>query len=115
MLRSHLLASLEQHLNQQTSLHEVGEWLLAHLQEILDSGDQQAIHLANQVDADLVELNEGLIDETILRERFQSYLASDRTASSYLTHACSESDVMFSSVGVPGAEVMIHFRHVVVA
>ena len=115
MLRSHLLASLERYLNHETSLHEVGDWLLTHLQEILDSGDQQTIHIANQVDADLVELNERLIDETVLRERFQSYLASDRAASSYLTHAYSESDVMFSSVGVPGAEVTIHFRHVVVA
>jgi hypothetical protein len=116
MLRSHLVALLERYLNQQSSVGQVGEWLLGHLQEILDSGDRQAIHLANQVDADLVELSEGLLDETLLRERFQHYLfTANHVVSSYLTHAYSESDVMFSPVGVPGAEVTIHFRHVVVA
>lgn len=115
MLRSHFLASLEQYLGHQASLQEVGEWLLAHLQEILDSGDRDTIRLANQVDADLVEFNEGLIDESILRERLERYRASNASPSEYSTHAYSESDIIFSSVGVPGAEATIHFRHVVVA
>ncbi|MBI3321728.1 MAG: hypothetical protein HYZ91_05620 [Candidatus Omnitrophica bacterium] len=115
MLRSHLLDSLKQYLDQEASLQGLGERLLSHLQEILDSGDQDTIRLANQVDADLVEFNEGLIDESILRERLERYLASNASPSEYSTHAYSESDVVFSPIGVPGAEVTIHFRHVVVA
>ena len=81
MLRSHLLDSLKRYLDQEASLQELGEWLLSHLQEVLDSGDQDTIRLANQVDADLVEFNEGLIDEATLREHLDSYVRLQQTLS----------------------------------
>lgn len=81
MLRSHLLDSLKRYLDQETSLQELGEWLLSHLQEILDSGDHDTIRLANQVDADLVEFSEGLIDEATLREHLDSYVRLQQTLS----------------------------------
>ena len=115
MWRERLMAQLERYLNEQCSLEEVDTWVMAHLQAILDSGDPKAIDITNEVDADIIEVGEGLIDDATLRERFQHYLASNRGNSSYLTYAHSESNVMFSPVGVPGAEVTIHFRHVVVA
>ena len=115
MLLTHLRASLERYLNQQGSLRDVEVWLLAHLQEILESGNQQVVELANQVDADLVEFGEGLLDEAILQDRFARYLAVSITSPEYLTQANSETNVIFSPVGVPGAEMTIHFRHVVVA
>ena len=52
---------------------ELETWLLSNLQRILDSGEEAAIDLANKVDADLVELGEGLMDELTFRERLQSY------------------------------------------
>lgn len=79
MLRSHLLDSLKRYLDEQASLQELGDWLLSHLQEILDSRDHDAIRLANQVDADLVEFSEGLIDEATLREHLDGYVRLQQT------------------------------------
>lgn len=115
MLRTHLLAWIERYLTGAASRENMGKWLLSHLQEILDSGDGRAIALANKIDADLVEFSEKLIDERILQERFTRYVANYSTSSEYRTQGNSETDVMFSPVGVPGAEMMVHFRHVVVA
>ena len=53
---------------------ELETWLLSNLQRILDSGEEAAIDLANKVDADLVELGEGLMDELTFRERLQGYV-----------------------------------------
>ena len=69
-----LLMYIDRYLTGRCSLREFETWLLANLQGILDSGDQAALEVANQVDADLVELGEGLIDEVTLRERLESYV-----------------------------------------
>jgi hypothetical protein len=45
----------------------------------LDSGEEAAIDLANKVDADLVELGEGIMDELAFRERLQSYIMTKDT------------------------------------
>jgi hypothetical protein len=115
MALTHLRASLERYLNQQGSLRDIEEWLLTHLQDILDSGNQQAVELANQVDADIVEFGEGLLDEAMLKARFVRYLTGSSISSEYRTQGNSETDLIFSPVGVPGAEMTVHFRHVVVA
>jgi len=52
---------------------------LSNLQRILDSGDEAAIDVANEIDADLVELGEGLIDETTIREHLQSVISERDT------------------------------------
>ena len=41
---------------------------------MLNSGDGAAVEVANQIDADLIEFGEGLIDETAIRERLESYI-----------------------------------------
>ena len=61
------------------SLHDLEGWLVAHLQQLMDLGDETAIALADAVDADIVELGEALIYETILRQRLESYLMSATT------------------------------------
>lgn len=48
---------------------------MSNLQAILDSGDEETIRAADQIDADLVELGEGLMDEITLREHLQSYVS----------------------------------------
>ena len=48
---------------------------MSNMQRILDSGDEKAIAHANEIDADLVELGEGLIDEMALREHLQSLIS----------------------------------------
>ncbi len=66
-----LLEQIESYMNAECGLKDLEGWLLSNLQTILDSGDMKAIELADELDADLVELNEALIDERILRERIE--------------------------------------------
>lgn len=48
---------------------ELEDWIIGHLQVILDSGDKEAIHIANEVDVSFVELEESIIDRATLRTR----------------------------------------------
>lgn len=56
----------------QLSLDCLEDWLLSHLQEILDGRDQKTIELANAIDAGLIALNEGTIDEAGFYRRAQT-------------------------------------------
>lgn len=78
MLRE-LLNHIDIYLILRCTVRDLETWLMSNLQQILDSGDTQTIEIANSVDADLVELNEGLIDEVILRERLDSYVRAYNT------------------------------------
>lgn len=60
MLINDLLSQIESYLSGHQTLQGLEQWLLLNLQTILDSGDQQAIALANAVDALLVDAGEGL-------------------------------------------------------
>mgnify|MGYP001606528099 CR=1 FL=1 len=111
MSLTHLLACLEQFLDGQSSLEAVEEWVVTHLQSILDSGDCFAIELANEVDADLVEFRDATIDEAGLRVRFQRYVGMGRTRSFVfpeitIPHAAVETGdagrIITEQVGVPG-------------
>ena len=69
-----LLRYIDSYLVLHSTLQDLEAWLISNLQQILDSGEKVAIDLANEVDADLVELGEGLIDELTFREHLQSYI-----------------------------------------
>lgn len=69
-----LLNRIDSYLLLHCTLQDLEAWLLSNLQRILDFGQKTAIDLANEVDADLVELGEGLIDELTFRERLLSYI-----------------------------------------
>ena len=47
-------------------------WVLERLQVLLDSGDKQAIALANSVDGGLVQLQEGAITKAELNEELRA-------------------------------------------
>lgn len=76
-----LLYQVESYLNGKCTLKDLEGWLLSNLQAILDSSDEKAVSLADELDADLVELGEGLIDETTLRGRLESRIKSMETLS----------------------------------
>ena len=76
-----LLNRIDSYLLGKISLHHLEEWLINNLQNIIDSADKNAIDLANRVDADLVELTEGLIDESTIREYLQRYVMESQTVS----------------------------------
>ena len=48
---------------------ELEDWIVGHLQVVIDSGDEEAIHIANEVDVSFVELEESIIDRATLRTR----------------------------------------------
>ena len=74
-----LLNSINSYLLGQISIKDLEEWLISNLQNIMDSEEQGAIDLANRIDADLVELSEGLIDKLTFRDRLQNYLTATKT------------------------------------
>ncbi|MCD6599649.1 MAG: hypothetical protein J7L19_03660 [Dehalococcoidia bacterium] len=74
-----LLNQIEGHQNTDSTLRDLQTWLLSNLQNILDSGDTVAIDIANQIDADLVQLGEDVIDEKTLQERLERYRSSMET------------------------------------
>ena len=50
------------------TLKNFQEWLLASLQKILDSNDSVTVDIANEMDANLIAVGEGLLDfNTLLR------------------------------------------------
>lgn len=55
------------------SLKELEDWLVEHLQEMLDSGEQAAIEMANQIDADFAEYSQGILDEQTIYDMLRSY------------------------------------------
>ncbi len=73
MVLQSLVNRIDRYLIGAAALKELEAWLVANLQAILDSRDSRAIELANQLDADLVELGEGIIDAKDFRERLEAY------------------------------------------
>lgn len=76
-----LLNSMDSYLLGMIALSDLEDWLVSNLQEILDSGEQQTIDIANHLDADIVEFGEGLIEVPTLNERLLSYILDAQTVS----------------------------------
>ncbi len=69
-----LLNQMDSYLLLYCTLQDLEAWLVSNLQQILDSGEKADVDLANKVDADLVELGEGIMDELAFRECLQTYI-----------------------------------------
>ena len=63
-----LLNKIDCYLHSQCTHQDLEKWLVSNLQDILDYGDKRAIELSNEIDADLVQLGEGLLDEPVFRK-----------------------------------------------
>lgn len=74
-----LLNSVQRYLHGNSTLRDLESWVLSNLQRILDSGDEQAIDWANQIDADLIEFSEGLIDEATIRDHLHRLVSTRDT------------------------------------
>ena len=68
-LRAELYAELSRCLSGATDAAALEDWVVAHLQLILDSGDAAAISLADELDVSLVELGEGIVSPAAFLER----------------------------------------------
>lgn len=60
------------YLSRKISVCKLEVELLRHLQSILDSGSEKEIKLANEIDASLIEMGEGLMSE----EEFRLWLGA---------------------------------------
>ena len=96
-----LLNSIDSFLVGQSTLEDLENWLVGHLQDILDSGDQRATDIANQVDADLVEYGEGLMNISTLVNRLQSYVFNAHTlAVGYIQTQSADTNTIFGATQV---------------
>ena len=79
-LPSELLDAVGRFLSGGMDASALEDWVTARLQPILDSGDADAIALADELDVSLVEWEEGIIDETAFRERLAQLAAANPAA-----------------------------------
>jgi len=114
-----LLNYVNDYLNGHCTLRDLETWLLSNLQRILDSGDEVAIEAANQIDADLIELGEGLIDEAAVRERLENYVRFRETIPIVFfetehpatTNATAAAETFRNHLEVPGPVVDLRLVH----
>ena len=85
-MRSELLTKIDSFINGTISRFDLENWLISSLQRILSSGDSLAIDLANNLDADIVELSMGHLTEQVMREKFLRYSLAAQTFS-WLCHS----------------------------
>jgi hypothetical protein len=69
-----LLDNILSYLNAYITLQQLETWLVSNLQKIINSNDRDAVQVANDVDACLVEFGEGLIDLGTLHAHLESYI-----------------------------------------
>jgi len=118
MLRQ-ILNSVYDYLNGYRTLKDLQTWLLSNLQRILESGDEAAIEVANQIDTDLVELSEGLIDEMEVQGRIENYVRFGETIPFSLfeterpvtTHATVAAETFRNHLEVLGPVVDLRLDH----
>ena len=70
---------VDEYLTGQRKLRDLESWIVANLQRVLDSQNDQAIEMVYQIDADLIELGEGLNDQLSFDERLESYLRATQS------------------------------------
>lgn len=119
-MNKELLDYIRNYLDDQCTIQDLEAWVLSNLQRILDSGDEASIELANEIDADLVEIGEGLVDEAAFREHLHSLISMRETipidfpgvsllAKSYTTVAVETIRNEFED---PKPTVEVHLDHV---
>lgn len=74
-----LLNELTRYVNGLSNSRDLEAWVVSHLQAILDSGDERAVELANEVDSLLIELGEGLATEADLLDNAQALVHANET------------------------------------
>ena len=114
------LERVEAYLDGRCALPSLESWVLANLQRALDSGDERVAAMASNLDADLIELGEGLIDEVTIRERLNAtvmlretipLIVSD-TEPQATSHASSAADTWTSRYVVTGSVEDYSLDHV---
>lgn len=106
---SALRQALVRYLGKEWSSSELEEWLVTNLQDILSSGDQPTIELANQVDALFVEKSECLLSEEQLTAGIKS-LVSERSWNPQFD-ASGSANTVISTEPLLATTVLLRARH----
>ena len=97
MEKEEILRVFRNYISRTIRLTDLEDWLLSHLQAIIHSGDQEAIGMADQVDALLVEIGAGVTSEEELFKRISGLLSEAETVR--LTFSLNEApDITFVSI-----------------
>jgi hypothetical protein len=67
-----MLRSVEDYLIGAQALRDLSGRLAEQTRAILQSGDERAIELLNQLEADLIDISEGVLTEEAFREQWQA-------------------------------------------
>ena len=73
-MREQVISAVDRYVIGAMPVDELERWVVARLQDILDSADDAVIELANEVDSGLVALGEGIADEHEFRDLLASRL-----------------------------------------
>ena len=68
-LLTEMLDAVKAYLQGSDTEDALEDWIVGHLQPVLNSGDAVAIDIANEIDVSFVELGEGIIDRATLKSR----------------------------------------------
>ena len=68
-LLTELLDEVRTYLQGNCTEDDLEDWIVGHLQPVLNSGDEVAAEIANEIDVSFVELGENIIDRVILKSR----------------------------------------------
>jgi hypothetical protein len=79
MIKDEILRIFGNFCSGRLSLEQFEEWVVSHLQETLDSGDKECIALMDEADTLLMELGEGQIAESLLRNEIEAMIPATRT------------------------------------
>ncbi len=82
-MRHRIIEEIEKYVNQSSTGRDLEEWLLSNLQEILISGEAEAIALVNEVNALYAELSEDLLSEDEFEDNITSILRREEQTVSF--------------------------------
>ncbi len=79
MTKEMILHEFNKYVARELSLEAFAEWLLSHLQQVMDSGDEAALQLIDKGEVLLVELSNGELSEVEFFEHMASIVDIERT------------------------------------
>lgn len=79
MRKEDIILQFARYVGRELSIEALGEWLLSHLQQVLDSDDQEAVSLVDEADALLVELSNKDISELDFFNRLAAIVSIEST------------------------------------
>ncbi len=95
-----IAGEVQRYLLGSSSLMELEAWVVANTQRIIESGDPRALYVANQIDADIIDLGERSLDEVEFKTKLRNYIGMNETIHVELGQAAATTVSGASSSGL---------------